>query len=135
MKFIKVLFPLLFLGGLFSVVAFTNPTSPTTNITGLWADSNSSNFKHCYAIFSQEGNKIKVAHYLEFKGTPMVEIGEGSITGNKIDYKVKVTKAIPGWALSGEHILELSTDGNTLRGIYKDEQGNSGPMVFKKLRQ
>ncbi|POY37789.1 hypothetical protein C3K47_04450 [Solitalea longa] len=134
MKLTKVIFPFLALSGLFLFPAFTDHSSPPINITGLWADSNSTNFSHCYAIFSQEGNKVKVAHYLEFKGTPMVEIGEGNITGNKVDYKVKVTKAIPGWALSGEHILELSPDGNTLRGIYKDEQGNTGPMVFKKLR-
>jgi hypothetical protein len=84
-------------------------------------------------IISQTGNKILVAHYLEFNGTPMVEEGKGKVSGRKASYKVKVTKAIPGWATSGEHFLELSPDGTALRGYYKDAKGNTGPIVFKKI--
>ncbi|UKJ09030.1 hypothetical protein [Solitalea lacus] len=134
MKLTKIIVPLILLNGTFLLFAFNKGRQQATNISGLWADSNSVNFQHCYVIFSQEANKIKVAHYLEFKGTPMVEVGEGIINGNKVTYKVKVTQAIPGWALSGEHILELTPDGKTLRGIYKDEQGNTGPLVFKKTK-
>ncbi|MNJ05382.1 hypothetical protein D3C73_1666620 [compost metagenome] len=64
----------------------------------------------------------------------MVEEGEGIINNHKVSYKVVVTRAIPGWALKGEHLLELSPDGSTLRGVFKDEQGNTGPLVFKRIR-
>lgn len=134
MKTVKALAFILLISGTFVLLSFQTAPIATPNITGLWADSNSVNFQHCYVIFSQTDNKIKMAHYLEFKETPMVEEGEGTITGNKVSYKVVVTKAIPGWALKGEHLLELSADGTTLRGIFKDEQGNTGPLVLKKVR-
>lgn len=102
------------------------------DVSGLWVDSNSASFKNCYLIISQTGAKVVVAHYLEFEGTSMVEEGKGTVSGRKVVYKVNVTKAIPGWATSGTHYLELSEDGKTLRGTYKDAKGNTGPIVFKK---
>ena len=102
------------------------------DVSGLWVDSNSASFQNCYLIISQTGRNVVVAHYLEFDGTSMVEEGKGTVSGRKVVYKVKVTKAIPGWATSGTHYLELSEDGNTLRGAYKDAKGNTGPIVFKK---
>jgi hypothetical protein len=108
--------------------------TPTTNISGLWADVNSSNFKNCYVIFAQDGNKIIMNHYLEFKDTPMVEYGIGEIKDRTVIYDVVVTKAIPGWATRGKHSLLLNKQGDTLRGTYKDEQGKDGPIVFAKLK-
>lgn len=102
------------------------------DLNGLWTDSNSASFQNCYIIFSQQGNKVKMMHYLEFNGTPMVEQGEGTIEGNKVSYDVVVPKAIPGWATTGKHIFILSPDGKTLRGIYQDGKGNTGPIIFKR---
>lgn len=119
---------------LFLVFTGFKPLQKNTNqdLNGLWADSNSSAFQNGYVIFSQQGNKVKMMHYIEFNGTPMVEQGEGIIDGNKISYDVVVPKAIPGWATSGKHIFILSPDGKTLRGIYQDGKGNTGPIVFKR---
>lgn len=102
-------------------------------LSGLWADSNSTSFKNGYVIFSVEGNQVEMMHYLEFKGQPLVEKGRGRIIGRKLDYFVVVTRPIPGWAVTGEHFLTLSPDGKTLRGAYEDEKGNLGKLVFKKI--
>ncbi|TRX37469.1 hypothetical protein FNW52_05770 [Flavobacterium sp. ZT3R18] len=108
--------------------------SPVTNISGLWTDVNSSNFKNCYVIIAQDGNKIIMNHYLEFKGIGMVEYGIGKIKDTTISYDVIVTKAIPGWATKGKHFLTLNKKGDTLRGTYQDEQGKHGTIVFARLK-
>jgi hypothetical protein len=108
--------------------------SSSANISGLWADINTGNFKNCYVIIAQDGNKIIMNHYLEFKGAKMVEYGIGKINDTTVTYDVVVTKAIPGWATKGKHILTLNKQGDTLRGIYEDELGKNGPIVFAKLK-
>lgn len=113
-------------------ISFSQTT--TCDLNGLWTDSNSTAFKNGYIIYSQERSKITFSHYIEFNGNPMVEYGKGKIKGNKVEYKVKISKVIPGWATAGVHSLVLAPDGKTLRGIYKDSKGNSGPLVFKRVR-
>jgi len=104
-------------------------------VNGIWTDSNSTAFTHGYAIFSiDEQGKLAMTHYVEFNGVPMVEKGIGFYSHNTLNYDVVVTKPIPGWSPKGQHVLTLSEDGNTLRGYYKDEKGNTGPLVFKRLR-
>ncbi|HSZ72013.1 MAG TPA: hypothetical protein VK750_05015 [Cytophagaceae bacterium] len=104
-------------------------------VNGLWADSNSTAFSNTYAIFSvDEQGKLVMTHYLEYNGTPMVEKGIGFYSHGTLNYDVIVTKGIPGWSLKGQHVLTLSEDGNTLRGHYKDEKGNTGPLILKRLR-
>lgn len=112
----------------------SKPETSSANISGLWADVNSNNFKNCYVIIAQDGNKIVMTHYLEFKGSKMVEYGIGEIKDNTVTYDAVVTKAIPGWASKGKHHLKLNKQGDTLRGTYEDEQGNNGPIVFAKLK-
>jgi hypothetical protein len=103
------------------------------DINGVWSDSSSTSFKNCYAIFSIQEDSVFMTHYIEFNGTPFVEHGEGTIKDNVLKYHVVVTKRIPGWtATAGDHILKLSDDGETLRGTYKDNTGNSGSLVFKR---
>ncbi len=131
---IKLLILAISLTSLVSIAFITEKPQPQVNLTGIWTDSNSTAFQNCYAIFSQKGDKITMLHYLEFNGTSMVEEGKGKVTGNTVSYDVIVTKAIPGWATTGKHSLVLSADGNTLRGTYTDGKGNTGPLVYKKLR-
>lgn len=108
---------------------------PKSNrLNGIWADSNSTAFTNGYAIFSVDAHgKLAVTHYVEFNGTPMVEKGIGFCHENTVSYDVFVTKAIPGWSTTGQHVLTLSEDGNALRGHYIDSKGNKGPLVFKRL--
>jgi hypothetical protein len=109
--------------------------SKANPVNGIWADSNSAAFTHSYAIFSvDEHGKLAMTHYLEYNGIPMVEKGIGFYSHGTLNYDAVVTKGIPGWSLKGQHVLTLSEDGNTLRGYYKDEKGNSGPLVFKRFR-
>jgi hypothetical protein len=118
-----------------TLLACTSKTEiSSANISGLWTDVNSSNFKNCYVIIAQDGNKIVMNHYLEFKGTKMVEYGIGEIKDSTVTYDAVVTKAIPGWATKGKHILTLNKQGDTLRGKFEDELGKSGPIVFAKLK-
>jgi hypothetical protein len=117
---------------LFSCTSKTD-TLPA-NISGLWTDVNSSNFKNCYVIIAQDGNKIIMNHYLEFKGTRMVEYGIGKIKDSTVSYDVVVTKVIPGWAAKGKHFLTLNKQRDTLRGTYQDEQGKHGAIVFARLK-
>jgi hypothetical protein len=109
------------------------PVPGYQSITGLWADSNSTAFTNCYAIFSEKDGNVTFAHYLEFNGMSQVEEGKGSVKGNQVQYEVTVTKVIPGWVTSGTHILTLSDDGKTLRGIYRSTAGE-GPLVFKRVK-
>ena len=126
---------LLFFISYSSSFAQTSKEDPTVHaVNGIWADSNSTAFTNGYAIFTVDAHgKLVVTHYVEFNGTPMVEKGIGFCTHHTISYDVFVTKSIPGWSQTGQHVLTLSEDGNTLRGYYKDSKGNQGPLVFKKL--
>lgn len=102
------------------------------NFNGLWRDVAGPTFANCYLIISQDGTKARMTHYLEFNGTPMVEFGEGEVTGNKVHFKVKITQQIPGWATTGVHDLVLSEDGTNLQGTFVDGKGNKGPLLFKR---
>jgi hypothetical protein len=104
------------------------------DLNGVWSDSSSTSFKNCYAIFSIQEDSVFMTHYIEFNGDSFVEHGEGTIKNDSLEYHVIVTKKIPGWnATSGDHFLKLSNDGKTLRGYYKDNLNNKGPLVFKRL--
>ncbi|MDB5256246.1 MAG: hypothetical protein JWM14_941 [Chitinophagaceae bacterium] len=123
---------------LFSLICFNHQAfsqvKPNT-VNGIWADSNSAAFTNGYAIFSvDEHGKLAMTHYVEFNGVAMVEKGIGFCSHGTLNYDAIVTQGIPGWSLKGQHVLTLSEDGNTLRGYYKDEKGNTGPLVFKRLR-
>ncbi len=118
---------------LFSVISLAANAQDTINLNGVWRDSSGASFSNCNAIITQVGNKITFSHYLEFNGQPFMEFGTGALKNRTIKYKVKVTKEISGWATSGVHQLTLDVDGKTLRGTYKDNKGNVGPMVFKRV--
>lgn len=123
---------------LFSLCYFNNQAFSQIKsnlVNGIWADSNSTAFTYGYAIFSvDEKGKLAMTHYVEYNGIAMVEKGIGFCSHGTLNYDAIVTKGIPGWSLRGQHVLTLSEDGNTLRGYYKDEKGNTGPLVFKRLR-
>lgn len=104
------------------------------DVNGLWADVAGPDFRNGALVLAQDGNEIHMAHYLEYKGTPMVEHGRGSFKDGKIVLKVKVSKPIPGWATTGIHTLQLSEDGNTLKGEYTDSHGNKGPLEFRRAQ-
>jgi hypothetical protein len=102
-------------------------------LSGLWRDSNTTVYKNSSIIFSVEGSNMEMLHYMEWEGKPFVEKGRGKIYGSKLDYFVVVTNPIPGWAMTGEHFLTISSDGRTLRGAFEDENGILGSLVFKKV--
>lgn len=102
------------------------------SIDGLWADSTGSNFSDCYAVFAQEGNQIYMGHFLKFNEQPFFEKGIGTRVGDTLIYDVKVVQQIPGWSTAGHHELIIE-DATTLRGSYKDNKGNSGPIVLKRV--
>lgn len=104
------------------------------DFNGVWADSSSASFTKATAVFSVKNDSVFMTHYVEFNGHPFVEHGQGVVKGNKLQYTVHVTVQVPGWSTTqGEHNLEISKDGNTLRGTYKDNSGNTGPLVFKRV--
>jgi len=102
---------------------------------GIWSDANTQDYQYCYLVIAQEGSTLHTAHYLEFKGMPMVEYGVGTVKDGIAKIKVKITKQIPGWATSGMHTLRMSADGNVLRGEFTDAKGNKGPIAFGRFRQ
>lgn len=104
------------------------------NISGLWNGVNNENFKNNQLIIAQDSSTIIMTHYLEFKGISMTEYGIGSIKGDKVEYDVIVTKAIPGWAVKGKHILKLNKAKDSLIGTYDAGKGNTGEIVFKRLK-
>ncbi|MCX6182017.1 MAG: hypothetical protein NT150_08840 [Bacteroidetes bacterium] len=118
---------------LFLLSALFSNAQDKLNLNGLWQDSCGTSFSNCYAIISQQGNSISFSHYLEFEGQSFVETGKGKLKGRTIVYSVKVTLEINGWATEGVHELTLSEDGKTLRGSFKDNKGNSGPIVLKRI--
>ncbi|KZN64556.1 hypothetical protein N473_14625 [Pseudoalteromonas luteoviolacea CPMOR-1] len=116
-----------------AVSSFTNSNEKASErrIAGLWHDVNNSNFSNGHLIISQQGNQVFTAHYLEFKGTPFVEHGNGVREQDTITVEVKVTQQIPGWTTEGIHTLTLSDDGQYLIGEYASG-GSKGPLKFKK---
>ncbi len=124
---------IIFLLSIISMISHAE--TKTQDLNGIWQDTHGPEFDQCYLIIAQQGAVAHMTHYLEFQGTPMVEFGSGKVAGNKVTFKVKVSKSIPGWATAGTHYLQLSDDGNTLKGEYKDTRGNKGPLVFTRLRK
>lgn len=116
-----------------SVAPNTHPTP--VDINGLWTDASTAHCRNCYAIIAQDGEQIFFAHYLEWKGQPMVEYGQGLRNGDTITYDVKVTLPITGWATSGKHSLILSDDGNMLTGTFSDSLGNEGPFSLRRVQK
>jgi len=124
---------LLFL--LFSILSYSQKKNETSsNLSGLWSGTNNENFKNNQLIIAQDNSKIVMTHYLEFKGISMTEYGIGTIKGDNVEYDVIVTKAIPGWALKGKHILKLNKAKDSLIGIYDAGNGNTGKIVFTRLK-
>ncbi len=118
----------------FVFVLFFSLNSLAQDFDGVWTDSSSSSFTNATAIFSVENDSVFMTHYFEFNGHPFIEHGEGIVEGNQLIYKVKVTVKVPGWnTTQGIHILTLSNDEKTLRGTYKDNAGNTGSLVFKRV--
>lgn len=115
-------------------ILFTQVTvaQKSIDINGVWQDSSGTAFTNCTAIFAVKNDSVFYTHYLEFNKIPFVEYGKGKIKNGILNYIVTVSLQIPGWSTGGEHQLALSKDGLTLRGTYKDNLGNTGPLVFKK---
>jgi hypothetical protein len=118
----------------FLAVSAAGAEVKSPDVNGIWTDVAGPNFANTYLVLAQDGNEVHMAHYLEFKGMPMVEYGQGSFDKGKIVLHVKVSKPIPGWATAGTHTLQLSEDGDSLKGEYADSLGNKGPLEFKRLR-
>ena len=109
------------------------PIPPIASFNGIWDDSTSTDFKNCYAVYSEIGDSIYMGHYIEFKGQSFFETGSGNIKGDSIIYHVDVIHMIPEWGPDGgTHYLKLSEDKNTLEGIFITDGGNRGPLVFKR---
>mgnify|MGYP006377665469 CR=1 FL=1 len=120
---------------LFSIHTFSQKKDIILNdVNGLWSGVNNENFKNNQLIIAQDRSKIIITHYLEYKGISMIEYGIGTIKGDDVAYDVIVTKAIPGWALKGKHILKLNKTKDSLIGIYDAGKGNTGEIVFKRLK-
>ena len=119
---------------LFILATIISFTAAAQDFNGVWTDSSSASFTNATAVFSIQNDSVFMTHYVEFNGNPFVEHGEGVVKGNQLIYTVKVTVQVPGWSTTqGDHELTISPDGNTLRGTYKDNAGNTGPLVFKRV--
>ena len=107
--------------------------TPLASFNGIWEDVNNDDIKNCYTVFSEIGDSIHMAHYIEFKDQPFFESGSGIIKGDSIIYHVDVIKPIPAWGPDGgTHYLKLSEDKNTLEGIFITDGGSKGPLVFRR---
>lgn len=121
-------------GILFTISFLLSLSLFSQDFNGVWADSSSTSFTNASAVFAVKNDSIFMTHYVEFNGHPFVEHGEGIVKGNQLHYTVKVTVQVPGWKTTqGKHKLTISKDGQTLRGTYKDNTGNTGPLVFKRV--
>ena len=119
---------------LFILAIIFSATVSAQDFNGVWADSSSASFTNATAVFSIQNDSVFMTHYVEFNGNPFVEHGEGIVKGKQLIYTVKVTVQVPGWSTTqGDHVLTISEDENTLRGTYKDNAGNTGPLVFKRV--
>ena len=106
---------------------------PLTSFNGIWEDVNNADFKNCYVVYSEIGDRIHMGHYIEFKSQPFFETGSGIIKGDSIIYHVDVIHPIPEWGSDGgTHFLKLSEDKNTLKGIFITDGGHKGPLIFKR---
>lgn len=126
----------LFYTFILSVLFTTNSFSQDVShdINGLWEDSTGTPFTNCHLIFAMKNDSVFMTHYIEFNGQPFVEYGTGIMIKDSLNYEVIVTKGIPGWSTAGIHRLKIFDSGNTLRGSYHDDNGNTGPLVFKRKK-
>jgi len=117
---------------LLGFIAISNFTIGQHNINGVWKDSSGVQFNNCYLIIAQEDSVVNMIHYLEYNEIPMVEYGKGTYLNDSVVYEVTVSQAVPGWSTKGIHKLVLSKDGNKLSGMFFDNKGNKGRIVFIK---
>jgi hypothetical protein len=115
------------------LIATSITVSGQIDVNGIWKDSAGTSFDKGTMIIAQKGDSIILTHYLEFNGQPFTEYGVGKIKGDSLIYHLTVTLPIPGWSLTGVHKLKLSKHGNKLIGIYIDDKGNSGRLVFTRF--
>jgi hypothetical protein len=113
-------------------LCFSINLNAQNNLNGIWKDVNSKKFKNCFLIIAQDKDSIFINHYIEYKGTPMVEYGRGVLKNDSIIYNVKVTLPIPGWSTAGQHHLKI-INTNEISGMYFDNKGNSGKLKFTKF--
>lgn len=111
---------------------FSNDVISQQNLNGVWKDSSGVQFKNCYLIIAQEDSIVNMIHYLEYNGIPMVEYGKGTFVNDSVVYEVTVSQAVPGWSTKGIHKLVISKDGKKLSGMFFDNKGNEGRIVFIK---
>lgn len=117
----------------FIIITFYAAHAQYTSVTGVWQDSTgtASPFSDCIAIITEDNaGRLTFSHTLKFNEQLFIEQGNGQRKNNKLEYHVYVMHGIPGWSTEGDHTLTLSEDGNTLRGFYKDNLGNTGPLVY-----
>jgi hypothetical protein len=113
---------------------FVSTSTYGQDINGLWEDSTGTSFTNCHVIFAVKNDSVFMTHYLEFNEKPFIEHGAGTITKDSLIYNVIVTKGIHGWSTAGVHKLKIFDNGNSLRGVYHDNKGNTGPIVFKRKK-
>ena len=120
---------------LFVIIVLIGTTAfAQQNIGGVWRETSTKDIKNSIVIISQDGNDLTLCSSWEYRGSQIVWHGNGKIDGRKVVYQIKHTKNPDGWGVEGTHELELSSNGKSLSGKWKNSKGETGSLKFEKVR-
>jgi len=100
------------------------------SISGLWQEVSTPEHKSSFVVFSQDGEKVHVACYWEYRGQEVVWHGKGTRKGHRVKYAYNTTRGPSNWEPYGVHDLTLSKDGKTMTGTWTNQRKESGPLKF-----
>jgi hypothetical protein len=80
----------------------------------------------------QSGNRVDVTGRMVYNNTEVLWKATGTIQGRTIDTELVYTKPYPAWgnAGDGKWVMTLSADGRTLKGWYRNRNGQVGDSHY-----
>jgi hypothetical protein len=119
---------------LFSLAAGAPLPTARPDIGGVWRETSAKQIANSVVVVSQDGTALTVCSSWELGKEQVVWQGKGTISGRRVSIQYKHTKAPAGWCLEGVQEMELSPDGKTLTGMWKNHDGATGPLRFERVR-
>jgi hypothetical protein len=106
------------------------PSSQAVDISGRWLTDGG-----VAIVFTQQGERITVSCQYMHKGKPVAWTGQGTVKGNRVEYRYRHSQYPPDWEAEGTHIFTVSPDGRGMTGEWVAASGKfRGSMVLRRAQ-